>query len=106
MASYFTREIPIPREKGLKYPLCCMVEGESFFVAEIRSNRVSARLFPYRKRGWLFKTERRKENGLEGIRIWRLPSDYKQRLRETNPMFQQIDTLTRQLDAMLSGSFI
>ena len=106
MVSFFTREIPIPREKGLKYPLCCIIEGESFFVPETRSNRVSARLFPYRKRGWLFKTQRRKENGLEGTRIWRLPSDYHQRLREANPLTQQIDALSKQLDAWISGEAI
>lgn len=104
MQSRFTREIPIPRERGLKYPLCCMAEGESFFVPETRSNRVSARLFPYRKRGWLFKTERRRENGIDGIRVWRLPSDYYQRLREGDPIARQIDALSAQLGKWLSGS--
>jgi hypothetical protein len=70
-----TSKIPAPTRKRLKYPIFCMKPGESFFVPETRSNRVSARLFIYRKRfGWEFTTQRRRENGVEGIRIWRLTS--------------------------------
>jgi hypothetical protein len=64
--------IPAPKWKPCKYPISNMKPGESFFVAETRSNRVSARLFPYRQLGWEFVTQRRNENGVEGIRVWRL----------------------------------
>lgn len=73
--TYINSGVPLPSRPRLKYPIFCMKPGESFFVEEIRSNRVSARLLPYRRKyGWHFTTQRRRENGIEGIRIWRLRS--------------------------------
>lgn len=70
--TYINSRVPLPNRPPIKYPIFCMKPGESFFVQEIRSNRVSARLLPWRRRGWHFTTQRRRENGVEGIRVWRL----------------------------------
>lgn len=69
-------DIPIPnpeyQRRQRKYPIADMAVGDSFFAHAQRSESVSSSLTKYRKMGRRFTARTVTENGVKGVRLWRI----------------------------------
>lgn len=68
--------VPIPDPRGglgkLKYPFPMMNVGDSFFVPGRGSQGVKGSINYWNARGRKFTTRTRTENGVYGVRVWRV----------------------------------
>lgn len=68
--------VPIPDMHGgrgiLKYPFPLMQVGDSFFVPGRNSQGVKGTINYWNRAGRKFTTRTRTENGVYGVRVWRV----------------------------------
>ena len=70
-------DIPAPKHTGLggrtRYPLNLLAVGNSFFVSDVKHNYVrNAAHIAGKRSGKKFICKKQIENGVEGIRVWRI----------------------------------
>lgn len=69
------KNVPIPSNRGrpIKYPLASMEVGDSFFVATTYRTALGAPAARCRKKtGFRFAIRAVEENGVKGVRVWRI----------------------------------
>ena len=70
----FDKNVPIPPAlTGPDNKYAPMEVGDSYFFPGLKNNQAAARFSSYRKRfGWKIATRSLTENGVQGIRVWRV----------------------------------
>lgn len=76
-------DIPAPQSRGDAAPLTRYMKmlkvGQSFFAPGVTNNQVSNRTSQIRRQSefqnWRWTTAKRTENGVVGIRIWRIEDE-------------------------------
>lgn len=64
--------LPPPAAQRVKYPLGDLQPGDSFFVPGKRSNHMGPVLARRRRAGWKLTVRNVTEDGVDGVRVWRL----------------------------------
>lgn len=69
-----TYDIPIPASvrQYAKMPITGMRVGGSFFIPEYKPKNFWARASEFHRMGWKFTTRKCTENGILGMRVWRI----------------------------------
>lgn len=71
MAYEIQSNIPLPTPRGpVKYPLADMKVGDSFFIPGKNSQQISGSFAINRPKK--FSVRQREENGVKGVRVWRI----------------------------------
>lgn len=66
------KNIPLPSERTSKYPVRQLELGESFFAPNISRTNIASSLQYAAGLGRKFATRRVTEDGVRGLRVWRI----------------------------------
>jgi hypothetical protein len=64
--------IPIPPKGSQRYPFTEMGVGDSVFIADKTSGTIHPMLSHLRRKGKLFSARHWEEDGVFGVRVWRV----------------------------------